>query len=332
MAFLPVLLRASALLASVAASTALIVGFFGRLHPAFDSFAHFRVHLAVALLVCAALLLLARFRWHAGVAALLALGAIGTTLPPSMLRFNTAQAALAPADPNQPVYRLLQLNLRWNHPDPNRVLSLIGETRPDVVTLEEVSPMWAKKLALLEAAYPHQVICPARYAGNAILSRRPFAGVPAERCNDGALTTASVDFGGTAVNIAAIHLAWPWPYWQSGNIEKLKPLLSALDETAILAGDFNATTWSAAVERVASAGGLTLVEGVGATWIDYVFPRSMRWAGLPIDHIMVKGEIEVRNVQTLGDVGSDHWPLLMEFSLRAEAPEPDTAMAALTSP
>ncbi|RVD62560.1 AP endonuclease, partial [Mesorhizobium sp. M4A.F.Ca.ET.029.04.2.1] len=34
-------------LAMMAFSAALVAGFFGTLHPAFDSFSHFRVHLAV---------------------------------------------------------------------------------------------------------------------------------------------------------------------------------------------------------------------------------------------------------------------------------------------
>ena len=46
-------------------SLPLVAGFFGRLHPAFDSFAHFRVHLAILLALAALPLLATRsFRLH----------------------------------------------------------------------------------------------------------------------------------------------------------------------------------------------------------------------------------------------------------------------------
>ena len=48
----------AALLATVLLSLPLVGGFFGRLHPAFDSMAHFRVHLAALLMLAALPLLL----------------------------------------------------------------------------------------------------------------------------------------------------------------------------------------------------------------------------------------------------------------------------------
>lgn len=328
MASTQTLLRGFILLATIAVSTALVLGFFGRLHPALDSFSHFRAHLAAALAVCAILLAVVRFRLNALAAALLAAGAFATTLPPSALHFGSAQAAQPTHDPAQPIYRLLQINLRYDNPEPNRVLSLIGQVRPDVVTLDEVSPMWAEKLTLLKAAYPYQVICNPRRFGSAILSRRPFVDDGKQPCVGGyALASATVDLGGRHVQIASLHLLWPWPFGQSPQIERLAPALSALGATAILAGDFNATTWSAAVRRVAQAGDLKLVEGVGATWIDYAFPRAMRWAGLPIDHVMTKGDVEPVSARILDEAGSDHWPVLFEFSLKPKPGDAVTAMA-----
>lgn len=318
MASRQVYFRAAALLGGFVVSTALILGFFGRFHPALDSLAHFRAHLSVALAICALVLMAARLRMNALAAALLAISALATTLPDSALQFPTAQAALSPETGGQ-VYRLLQFNLRWNHPDPERVLKLIEDEQPDIVTLDEVSPMWLRKLARLEAAYPYRVICDTGNNGSVILSRWPFAASSQEPCLDrGALATATVDLDGRPVDIGSIHLSWPWPRAQARQIDRLADRVAALGETAILAGDFNATTWSAAVRRVAETGKLTIVNRVGPTWIHYAFPRSMRWAGLPIDHVMVKGDVVPQGMRTLDDAGSDHWPVLMEFSLRPQ--------------
>ncbi|TIQ70667.1 MAG: AP endonuclease, partial [Mesorhizobium sp.] len=145
------------------------------LHPAFDSFAHFRVHLSVLMALCALPLLVTSFRLQAAAALLFAGAAFATTsniLP--VPRLWPVQAAFEANPGDQPVYpgdqsvypvdkavyRLLQMNLRFNNPTPEKVLSLIGRTQPDVITLDEVSDMWKAKLGLLSRAYPYRILCP----------------------------------------------------------------------------------------------------------------------------------------------------------------------------
>jgi len=307
-----------------AISVPLVLGFLGWLHPAFDSMAHFRIHLAVLLAATGLILLFVR-GWRVNGAIAVALGCaafIATT------GLGGRAAALADDGQDAPRYRLLQLNLRFDNPDPQSVLSLIDGAAPDVITLEEVSRMWVAQLAATEEAYPHRIICPhgSRIGGVAVLSRRPFAAPP--RCHDrGSLALATVDFDGQAVDIAALHLAWPWPFEQGWQVENLGPSLARLGDRALLAGDFNATPWSMTVRRVAAAGGLTLTRWVGPTWLDRRAPASLRpYVGLPIDHVMVKGGILAGAPRRLSAVGSDHLPVLTEFSL---LPDADSQMAGM---
>lgn len=327
-----------AFLATILLSLLLVAGFFGRLHPAFDSFAHFRVHLAVLLVLAALPLLLTRsFRWHGLLAAALGCAAVLTVTGASFFPgLGPVQASYQPKDILSPVYRLMQLNLRFDNPEPGKVLSLIGRVRPDVVTLDEVSAMWAEKLALLVSAYPYRVICTIdnRAGGVAILSVRPFAEGTQGRCLDGGtFATATVDLGGRFVDIGALHLHWPWPFDQSRQIEDVAPLLGAMAETSILAGDLNAAPWSAASARIAGAAAMTPVGPSGPTWLYRMLPEFLRFAGLPIDRIFAKGEVVVHSVGTLEAVGSDHLPVLVEFSLASAEPDPKdplTTTAALT--
>ncbi len=109
------------------------------------------------------------------------------------------------------------------------MLSLIGRVRPDVVTLNEVSPMWADKLVLLSSAYPYRTVCTIdNHAGGvAILSLRPFAEGTEGKCLEGGtFATATVDLGGRLVEIGALHLHWPWPFSQSYQIDNITPLLA----------------------------------------------------------------------------------------------------------
>ncbi len=137
---------ALALLAVILLSLPLVGGFFGNVHPAFDSMAHFRVHLAILLILCAVPLLFGALRREGLVAIAFGLAAIGTVSGASFVPgLGTVHAAFAPRDESQPVYRLLQMNLRFDNPEPEKVLSLVGRLRPDVITFEEVSDMWAAK-------------------------------------------------------------------------------------------------------------------------------------------------------------------------------------------
>lgn len=323
----------SALLATTLLSLALVAGFFGEVHPAFDSFAHFRVHLAVLLVLTALPLLFVRpFRWNGLLAAIFGCAAILTVTGASSLPgLGAVQAAFQPKDEFSPVYRLMQLNLRFDNPEPEKVLSLIGRVRPDVVTLNEVSVMWGEKLALLSSAYPHRIVCTMdnHTGGVAILSLRPFAeGTEGQCLAGGVFATATIDLGGRFAEIGALHLHWPWPFDQASQIEDIAPLLSAMSETSILAGDLNAAPWSAASARLAEVAAMTPAGPAGPTWLYRRLPEFLRSAGLPIDRIFAKGEVVVHSVKTLEAVGSDHLPVLVEFSLETAEPETEDPLSA----
>jgi len=328
-----------AFIAMLACSVALVAGFFGFLHPAFDSFAHFRVHLAVLMALCALPLLATSFRLQAAVALLFAVAAFVTTSN-TLPRLWQVQAAYEATPGDQMVYRLLQMNLRFDNPTPKKVLSLIGRTNPDVITLDEVSGMWTTELGYITSAYPYRILCPYPNGvfGVALLSRRPFAAGTEPFCERrGAMAIAKVDFGGIGVDVAAIHLSWPWPREQAWQIGELSEPLASLGETAIMAGDCNAAPWSAAVRRVASLGQLTVMPSAGPTWIYIKLPDFLRrFVGLPIDQVFSKGAVVIHSAARLEETGSDHLPVLVEFSLRSDAQKPDdedeTATVSLTLP
>ena len=311
-------MRTLALLAALGVSLPLLAGFFGRWHPALDSFSHFRLHLAV-LLGLTLLPLFALRSLKLGVplmvAAFLAFATTSGAFPWIGMKYGAIHAA----EPKRPLYRLVQLNLRYIHPEPALVLSMIGRIKPDVITFNEVSPSWAEKLKLIKATYRYSIFCPfpKRLWGVAIMSRRPFAEDGAPFCApEGTFAIASVDFGGQTADIAALHLGWPWPFPQYREIGGLSPFIAQLGPTAILAGDLNAAPWSHSPALVSAAGGMTLMPSAGPSWLDRRLPNALFFAGLPIDQVFAKGDILVHSVRTLDPVGSDHLPVLVEFSLR----------------
>lgn len=313
--------------AMLALALMVLAGYFGAYSSVLDAFSHFRVHFAVAAALLALPLLATRFRLTAGSVLIFAAACLGT-LPASVLGLAApVQAGSVGEADGQPVYRLLQMNLRFNNPTPEKVLSLIGSVQPDIITFEETSQMWEDKLSLVAHAYPYRISCGGVF-GAMILSRRPFAEGSEQRCyGSGALATAKVDLGGATIDVAAVHLGWPWPGRQVRQIERLSVPLGALGEDAIMAGDCNAAAWSAAVHRLAGSGGLTIMPSVGATWLWRRLPDALRLIGLPIDQVFSKGGVAIHSARKLAPAGSDHLPILVEFSVRQKAPQDENKTA-----
>jgi endonuclease/exonuclease/phosphatase (EEP) superfamily protein YafD len=332
MGFIRSILRSPSALACVAMlglALMLAFGLAGAWSPWLDVFTHFRAHFALAMALLALLLLATRFRLLA-IAGLAFAAACFSTVPdgPAFFGLGPVQAGFQPKADDQPVYRLLQMNLRFDNATPEKVLSLIGRTQPDIITVEEAERMWRGKLDLLSQAYPHRFYCGGAF-GTAILSRRPFAEGTEQRCSTyGTLATATVDFAGRTVDVAAIHMGWPWPRQQTWQIGSISQPLAALGETAIMAGDCNAAPWSGAVHRLADIGGLTVMPSVGPTWLWRRLPDALRFAGLPIDQVFSKGDIVIHSAQKMAPAGSDHLPILVEFSLKPKtSPEDDQKTA-----
>ncbi len=322
----PRLIVVATFAAMLALALMVLAGYFGAHSSFLDAFSHFRVHFAIAAAALALPLLASRYRLTAASVLVFAAACLSTA-PASMLGFTTPVEARAAGVDGQPVYRLLQMNLRFNNPTPEKVLSLVGSTQPDIITFEETSQMWQEKLALIAHAYPHRISCGGTF-GATILSRRPFAEGSEPRCfGSGTLATAKVDLGGTTIDVAAIHLGWPWPIRQLRQIDGLAEPLSALGDDAILAGDCNAAPWSAAVHHLAGLGGMTVMPSVGPTWLWRRLPDALHFAGLPIDQIFSKGGITVHSMRKLAPAGSDHLPILVEFSVLPKKPQDDSKTA-----
>ena len=287
------------------------------LHPAIDSLSHFRMHLVALSLLCALPLLLSK-RWRRTAMPIIAAALLVSAVTVGPLLSNGGIRAAAAPGGSAP-YRLLQSNLRFDNSEPDRLFELIAQAKPDVVTLQEVSKDWIARLSVLNEQYRHRVICEreSRLGGVAILSRHPIKTDSAACLDDGLLAIATVEVDGRQVDMAALHLHWPWPYDQHAQVDWNARDLSQLGATALLAGDFNAAPWSNTTRMLAAGGGLEPAGLIGPTWLRAWMPDALRrLAGLPLDQILIKGGIAPTRIERGPSIGSDHLPVLMEFALR----------------
>jgi endonuclease/exonuclease/phosphatase (EEP) superfamily protein YafD len=311
--------------ASILCFSAMVAGYFGFVHPAFDSFSAFRVHFAALTLGSGLLLALVGGRLGG-----LSIAAAATVVTYATVAPNLTEAQAESGSGAQ--YRLLQINVRFNNPTPKELLKLIARTRPDVITVQEVTSRWRAEFATIKSAYPYQLYCAAhRKIGDvAILSRRPFVEAETNYCGQGeSIAIQSVTFGGQTVAVASVHLLWPWPHRQPQQVADMKPILETLgasDQPVLLAGDLNAPRWSHTARSMAAYSKTSLEDFRGGTWLAFEFPASWtKWFGLAIDNVFSAG-VEIRSIESQTNVGSDHLPMLIEFSIpvrdQEESPEP----------
>lgn len=312
------LYRAVLLLAMFGTLAAIAAGFLGWVHPAFDTMSTFRAHLGVVLVLLALLWSFKCSRVPAFIFALAGFLALAAAAPGLPL---TSYAALPGG--GEKTYRLFTMNLLWSNQSPQKVFDAIRKRDPDIIVVSETSTEWRARLARLDAAYPYKYHCPEYrlFGGSLILSRFPNLG-GGEYCGSyGSLGLADFEIDGVKVTIGSVHLRWPWPASGPRQIDDLTPELARLGRNALIAGDFNSVTWSHGVSRFAEAGGLQVVKGIGPSWSPSVtigqtrlhWPSSL---GLPIDNVMTKGAVQVFSAKTLEAAGSDHLPILVEFTIR----------------
>jgi endonuclease/exonuclease/phosphatase (EEP) superfamily protein YafD len=302
------------LLAMLATTAGIATGFLGFVHPAFDTLANFRMHLGVGLLLMAVLWTFRCSRVPAIVFALVGFAALFASAPGLRFSDNAGQPLTG-----ERVYRLLAFNLRFDNTDPDAAMAMIRNSGADILALSEISTMWQARIAELAAEYPHRDHCPewSLIGGVMILSKFPFT-TRDPYCHDyAALSLREVEIEGHKVEIGSAHLRWPWPASGPRQVDALKPRLGEIGENALVAGDFNAATWTALISKFAGYGGLEVVRGIGPTWMYKRLPVSLAWYfGLPMDNAMAKGRVKVLSARALPPAGSDHLPVLVDFVVR----------------
>ncbi len=286
---------------------ALLGSFLGRVHGLGDSLAVFRVPVALAVAAFAAMAFPLGARLASVAGALAALLALATVAPHWLTHAGRAEAAGG-------AVTVYQKNLWFLLQDPREVVADILDADADIVTLQEVGPGSAPVLDALRATYPVQVRCPyAKVGGVAVLSRLPER--PGNRnCAEGlGLVSVDLDTPEGPLRAASVHLHWPWPHRQPGQVAELAGLMRGWDMPAVIGGDFNMVRWSYAMREIGRASGTAPVGPARVTL------RNKRLLlNVAIDHVLATGGQGTSSVRPTA--GSDHHGLVAGIALPAGQP------------
>ena len=294
------------------AGFASVLGFFGSLNWVFDICSHFRVQYALGLGLAALLMLIPRQRRSAAVFGALAAANLAVVLP---LYFGQAPA---PADAGWPV-RALLVNVNREYGNPARVAEAVTQFKPDIVVLEEVSVKWLADLApvLAKFKYSRRVVRDDNF-GIALFSRFPF--IQAQTPDIGYIVPsilAEIECSQGTCTVVATHPLPPaggeYSRWRNAQLEELPQWIKRATSPVLLLGDLNVSPWSPHFTRLLRESGLrdsSQGRGVQPTW-----PAFNPLMLIPIDYCLYSPGIAILNRQTGPDVGSDHYPVIVDFAI-----------------
>lgn len=307
----------SLLVLSYLAVCGTIAGLIGALHPVLDLFSHFRLQYFLWLTVFTCVCILQKRRksaWVLGCAAAVNAVLLAILWLPADKVAKTSDAIEV---------SVLDMNLFFRNRDFTRVINQVNECSPDVMILEELTPELLTGLQPVLKKYPYQLYH---------LREDPFGiGIFSKykltKKDDNPLhmqmnfvIRAEASVQGTPLTITAVHTLPPlqsvyWSYDQD-LCNKLSQYNQTVGKNALLAGDLNATPWSALFHRIQQSADYKDSErgfGLQCSW-----PTDCAVLMVPIDHILVSKNITVMNRRLLANVSSDHRPVFATLAIPRE--------------
>ncbi|MBI9020050.1 MAG: endonuclease/exonuclease/phosphatase family protein [Verrucomicrobia bacterium] len=300
------------LLVGVGLALATLAGFLGRLFWVFDLFSHFRVQIFQAALVLIGIAVWRKQNRQLVLWILLAGLNYAFVLP---LYFGKPPVAA-----EQPA-RAMLMNLNALNGNADQVLNAIRTADPDLLLLEEVTPTWAGKLSVLNIDYPYRVSKVRNDPfGILLLSKLPLSRTNVVFVGDAQVPTivAAVHLPQGEIFVVGTHPVPPvsaeFSNLRNRQLAALPQWVREQKKPVLLIGDLNTSPWSSHFTRLLKDSGLqNSMKGFGfqPSW-----PSGNRLLRIPLDHMLHSPEILIHNRVVGSDVGSDHLPLLIDFSVR----------------
>jgi endonuclease/exonuclease/phosphatase (EEP) superfamily protein YafD len=309
------------LLVSLAAACATLglLPLAARLWWMLDLTTHFRLQYLGVTAVVLALLALRR-QWRAA-GLLLVIGALNAwPVLPYLPLTRSAEAAQAPGE----TLKVLSVNVSYRQFSARRFHEIVAAASPDVLLVVEFTPHAAEVLADLDKRFAYELKAPAEGPyGIALWSRLPLV---AQTFPLGAVPAveARVQTPGGAFTLFGVHLSAPTlsrrAAQRNEELQLLAAQRAATKGPVVIAGDFNVTPYSPYFTDWLNATGLTDTRR-GRT-LSPSWPATLPILGIPIDHVAVSSDFDIRAHERLPGFGSDHWGVLVELVLHTASESP----------
>ncbi len=227
--------------------------------------------------------------------------------------------------PNAATYRALMLNVHWVNEDVDSVKTFIQETNADFVVLTEVVPAWEAELASLRSLYPYgdEVAYYRSPHGVMFFSRIPLVDGNIFRLQDGERPSvvAHLDFPERPLTVIGMHPPAPVSptriNLRNEQLAAMAEFVATQQNAVFLMGDLNITPWSPYFSDFLAQSGLQ--NGRSGYGLQTTWPAQLPIMRIPIDHALVSPEVIIHDFKAGPNVGSDHLPIIIDFSLQPES-------------
>lgn len=309
------LLRKSFRLGSVVLSAFPWICLMSDLHPAIELLNHTSMHVFIAVSIVMPVAFVLR-EYFAALPLALAFALLSFQVQPLSL-------ILGPPD-SEATYDNQVKVICWNMLATNEnfdgLQSLLEEHTPDVLVLIELRPGVIERTGYLLDHYPRYRYRPSWGGeGIGIFAKEGVASFDFEQFGfekQPALIANVNGAGDRTLKLVGMHTLSPLPLDRVATrdlqLAELARWAQSVDEPIAVCGDFNISPWTTPFKNLLRSGFRDSRHGVGneASW-----PAELGILGVPIDHVLARGQCEVTNRKVLGQVeGSDHQPVYFEVN------------------
>ena len=219
-----------------------------------------------------------------------------------------------------PRIRAMTANVHTANHNYERFIEFVKHENPEFFLVMEVNDRWRRRLHAFDKDYPFSISRPRPdNFGISFFSRVPVADSRVIQLADSEVPTLvmTLTIDNRLLTVIGTHPLPPVSTDYAGRrnrqIAALGDLISETSGPLVVLGDFNMTSWSPHFQDLLGRTGLKDTQqgfGVQPTW-----PQQMPWLLIPIDHALVSTEISVHNRYLGSQIGSDHRPIVIDFSI-----------------
>ncbi len=222
--------------------------------------------------------------------------------------------------------RLIQINLNVKNHHFQEVTSYIQKVDADVVLIAELTPEWQQYFSAHLKGYPHAIAVPRIDTyGIGVYSKSALKNGQIEYFGSSGHPSilAKLTLQDKPVSLLHTHVQGPVkePFflWHKEQFEAMAIAVNRLQKPLIMSGDMNSNTWTYLISDFLKKANLEDTQwgrGIHLTWPTPFYWRYGIFPLLAIDHFFVSKDVVVmkRNLGT--PIGSDHYPVIIEVSVR----------------
>ena len=240
-----------------------------------------------------------------------------------LMNFVPSQAVWTSQCQQANIVTLMSVNVLQSNDQHSLLLKAVESADPDILLLMETGHKWLREVMSLSSRYPYSQTIPLNnFYGMALYSKLPLKDLTVRYLVQNKVPSIHSKVilpNDKIVNLYTIHPKPPHPGRDSGQRDAELILLArdvkVSGKPTIIMGDFNDVSWSTSMElfhKIGSTIDPRRGNGFFATF-DAKNPLT-RW---PLDHIFFTDDFGLMDLDTGGDIGSDHFPLMVRLCLNS---------------